>query len=115
MSKCKTGEDGQEWFKCNDAHGLCIVEPWRCDGEPDCLDGSDELDCVNYNRTRLGNKRNFSFPMRYTQYVWFFKDISNFFSQVVLKSCQIFSSNGPYLLLICFFVNVMENQVKMHF
>lgn len=53
--QCKTGEDGQEWFKCND--GLCIVEPWRCDGEPDCMDGSDEFDCVNYNRTRLGNKQ----------------------------------------------------------
>lgn len=33
-----------KWFLCND--GLhCVTKQWRCDGEPDCFDDSDELNC----------------------------------------------------------------------
>ena len=43
-------ECNKDQFTCND--GECTFGEWKCDGAPDCKDGSDEIDCPgNLNLT----------------------------------------------------------------
>ncbi|KAM9735783.1 uncharacterized protein ACNS7B_014885 [Menidia menidia] len=39
LFRCPKGQ-----WQCDD--GNCITEVWRCDGQGDCLDGSDEMECT---------------------------------------------------------------------
>ena len=32
-------------YQCAEPHNRCIREEWVCDGEQDCEDGGDELNC----------------------------------------------------------------------
>jgi len=35
-------------FPCADS-GRCLPNHWRCDGEKDCTDATDEKDCIKGN------------------------------------------------------------------
>ena len=35
----------EDWFHCQTS-GECVPDNWLCDGEADCKDGSDELNCT---------------------------------------------------------------------
>lgn len=41
---------GPEQFICNSLSAECMPLIWRCDGQTDCHDGSDEVNCSECNR-----------------------------------------------------------------
>lgn len=41
---------GPEQFICNSLNPECVPLVWRCDGQTDCHDGSDEVNCSECNR-----------------------------------------------------------------
>ena len=38
-------ECGEDEFKCG--NGMCIDIDWKCDGDQDCVDAEDEIQCSN--------------------------------------------------------------------
>ena len=46
--QCKKEECEESEFTCT-SNGACIPLKWQCDSEEDCLDASDEQNCVDQN------------------------------------------------------------------
>lgn len=41
---------GPEQFICNSLSSECMPLNWLCDGQTDCHDGSDEVNCIECNK-----------------------------------------------------------------
>ncbi|CEF65000.1 LDLR class B repeat and Epidermal growth factor-like domain and EGF-like calcium-binding domain and Low-density lipoprotein (LDL) receptor class A repeat and Six-bladed beta-propeller, TolB-like domain-containing protein [Strongyloides ratti] len=65
-------------FFCGD--GLCIEKSWQCDGEHDCIDGSDEVNCTTLNSPATCDSDN-EFHC-YKQKVLKIDDLARIFSDV---------------------------------
>lgn len=49
----KGNECTEEEFTCNTSSQNCLPLDWKCDGELDCSDGSDEANCGMSDNTNL--------------------------------------------------------------